>query len=70
MDLRLQFQVGAFNGAMRDMAARLGDPKTQQRVIDYEVARILEKALQGTKAATVAGIRKNHIITDFFPGFA
>ena len=60
MDLRLQIQVNAFNGAMRDMAARLGDAKTQQRVIDYEVARIMEKALQGTKAATVAGIRKNH----------
>ncbi len=65
MDLRLQFQVGAFNGAMRDMAARLGDPKTQMNVINYEVARIVEKALVLTKAASIAGIRKDWMAKDW-----
>lgn len=57
VDVRLNAKVGDFNLAMNQMQAKLRSSGiTMQQIIDFEVGRILEKALSGTKAATKASI--------------
>lgn len=59
MDPKFTLEVSKFNAAMRDMSSRLKNTTTMQAIIDFEVARIIERALRGTKAATVGGIRRS-----------
>lgn len=57
IDFRLQVKTDQFNQALREMGAKLdASGVTMQQVIDFEVARILEKTLQRTMAATKASI--------------
>ena len=57
MDPRFRVEVDKFNRAMREMQGRLKQTVTMEKIIDYEVSKIIEMALQKTKAATVSGIR-------------
>lgn len=57
VDVRLTAKVDQFNLAMNQMQAKLARSGiTMQQIIDFEVGRILEKALSGTKTATKASI--------------
>jgi hypothetical protein len=59
MDIKLEIKIDAFNGAMKEMAHRLKNNTTGQRIVEYEVVKVLEKTLAGTDAATVNSIRGN-----------
>lgn len=56
MDPRLEIKIDDFNAAMIEMQRRLGNAVPKKRVIDFEVGRILDKALAGTDTATKASI--------------
>ncbi len=57
MDLRLRLEIGKFNSALREMSARLSHTIAEERIVEYEVGKIIEATLAGTRAATVSGIR-------------
>jgi len=59
VDAKLQVKIGDFNAAMREMRLRVGNAATMQQIIDYEVAKILEKAVQKTDTATASSIRRS-----------
>lgn len=65
MDPRFTLEVGKFNAAMGEMKARLGNAATMQAIIDFEVARIIERALARTTAAKVGDIRSSHRAREF-----
>jgi len=58
-DKGLTIEVGNFNAAMRAMAAELQNTVTQQQIIDFEVGKIIEGALEKTDTATVASITES-----------
>lgn len=57
MDPRFTLEVSKFNAAMREMSASLRHHATEREIIDFEVGKIIEKALAETDTATVASIK-------------
>ena len=58
-DTELEINVDAFNGALRDMSRRLSNVTTMERVVDYEVGRIVNKAIRLTTKATKLSIKRS-----------
>ncbi len=58
-DTELEINVDAFNGALRDMSRRLSNTTTMQQVVDYEVGRIVNKAIRLTTKATKLSIKRS-----------
>lgn len=59
MDLRFRVETDRFNRAMAEIGKITDDPAWQQKVIDYEVGKILEATIERTKRATIASIKKS-----------
>jgi hypothetical protein len=57
-DLRLKLKTDEFTAFCRDLRATLGDQTTMQRVVDNEVGRVLEKAMEETDYADRQKIRE------------
>lgn len=59
MNPTIDVKVDQFNAAIADMQQRLGGTATKRQIIDFEVGKILEKTLAGTKTATAASINNS-----------
>lgn len=59
MDLRMRVEVDNFNRAMASIGKVTDDPNWQKKVIDFEVAKILEVTMQRTQRATIASIKRS-----------
>lgn len=66
-DRGLYLEVGKFNAAMREMGEKLADVTTMKQILEFEVGRIIERALALTDSATVASIRKSHAADPWKP---
>ena len=56
IDLKLRVEIDKANAAFKEMQAKLSGSVTSQRVIEYEVVKILQATLARTKTATSATI--------------
>jgi hypothetical protein len=52
MDARLNWETVQFNSACNALKKKLGDTVTFQRIIEYEVAKIIQATMERTKTAT------------------
>ena len=58
-DLNLTVEVEAFNRCLRDMQKAIGDTSDMRKVIDFEVGKIVNKAITKTQRATIRSIRQS-----------
>lgn len=58
-DPRFRLETDKFNRAMREMQSRLGGKVSLEKLVDFEVSKVIEMALKSTDTATVASIRQS-----------
>lgn len=56
-DIKLEYKIDEFSGFLRDLSRTLKTSATMQQITDYEVSRIMEKAVQFTGKADIAKMR-------------
>jgi hypothetical protein len=56
-DIKLEVKIDQFSGFLRDFEKRLAGSATMQQITDFEVSRVLEKAIKETGKADVAKMR-------------
>ena len=58
-DLNLTVEVEGFNRCLREMQRGLANTATMQQVVDFEVGKIINKAITKTKKATMRSIKRS-----------
>lgn len=56
-DLKLEVKIDQFSGFLKDFEKRLAGAATMQQITDFEVSRVLEKAIKETGKADEAKMR-------------
>lgn len=58
-DLRLKVEVESFNRALRQMHQKLGETTDMRKIVDFEVGKIVNKAIIKTRKATIKSIKRS-----------
>ena len=66
-DVLLEIKIDQFSAFVRELTQRLGDTSNMQKVIDYEVGKVMERAVQLTSKASPFKIERSWDTRVWFP---